>query len=218
MADEPAQSSFEIQDKTISYKCPRFSVEETTYLNSAKELRKTYTLTVPSDVLIIIPRLQEKIFLLSAETPPYPKVQYLFPSGFLSPGIPLADTALAILIESLGVTAQKFIYIGKFRPNRYIMFDAHVMVADGLQRLKEKSDLLKDKILVKTEKEIADLLIDRHLDDGLTLAAYTYYVTSQHYWTEVHQDPVTKKKVIKPGTSKTGTVKTLNRNSNPVTL
>lgn len=187
------EADFEIQSQKNTYECPRFKVEETVYENEGG-LRKTYQVRPAGDFLIIIPRLNEQLLFVKANNPPNPYVQWVFPVGFASPGVAIADTAQTILLENSGTVAQRFIYAGKFTPSRYMNAVAHVMIGEGLHRLKEKNEEFVDKIKLFTEKEVGELLADRILGDGLTLASYVYYVTSQHFWSKVHKDARSVKK------------------------
>lgn len=180
---EPAD--FKIQQQKTPYKCPRFEVEETTYTVD-NNTRKTFSIRPSGDFLVIIGHLKDKILFIKSESPPHPVKQWTFPIGFLTPGVALADTAQTVLLENTGTVAQRFIYIGKFYPSKYINAIAHVVLGEGLGRLKDRQEEFKDKVTLFSQKEVGSLLINRSLGDGLTLASYVYYVTSEHYWTEVH--------------------------------
>lgn len=178
-------ADFEICNQKITYECPRFKVEETVYQTEGNT-RKTFSVRPSGDLLVIIPRMQDKILFVETQAPPHPVKHWTFPCGFVSPGVAIADTAQTILLENSGTVAQRFVYLGKFYPSRYINAIAHVMIGEGLSRLKDRSQDFKGKVAFHTEKRIGSLLMERSLGDGLALASYVYYVTSEHYWTEVH--------------------------------
>lgn len=180
-----ADDSFEIQNQKVTYDCSRFKVEETVY-QQKDGTRKTYTIRPSGDFLVIIPRLNDKLLFVESIAPPSPTRQWTFPSGFVTPGVAIADTAQTVLLENSGTVAQRFIYLGKFYPSKYINAIAHVMIGEGLSRLKDRARDFKDKVTLFSEKQVGSLLMDRALGDGLALASYVYYVTSEHYWTEVH--------------------------------
>lgn len=176
---------FQIESEKTPYECTRFKVEETVYQTEDGQ-RKTFAIKPSGDFLIIIPRLESKILLIKNHAPPIPTAQWVFPTGFITPGVALADTAQNILLENTGTVAHRFIYIGKMFPSRYMNAIAHVLVGEGLAKLKDRYLDFQDKVSLYTERQIGTLLVDRKIDDGLTLASYTYYVTSEHFWTEVH--------------------------------
>jgi hypothetical protein len=181
---EPA--TFVVDSKDDAYECPRFKVEEYVYTNEGEQ-RKTFTIRPPNDFLIVIPRLEKQLLLVKTTNPPNPYIQWTFPTGFVVPGVAIADTAQTILLENSGTVAQRFIYAGKFYPSKYLNAVAHVMIGEGLHRFKDRNQNFTDKVQLLTEEGVAELLTNRVLIDGLTLASYVYYVTSQHYWVEVHK-------------------------------
>lgn len=180
---EPAD--FKLQKQNVVYECSRFKVEETVF-NEEGDTRRTHTIRPSNDFLVIIPRLEDKILLLKEEAPPHPFKQWVFPMGYVTQGIAIADTAQSLLVEKSGTAAQRFIWIGKFFPSNYMNAIAHVMIGEGLHRIKGKSESFKGKVSLFSEKEVGMLLMERAFNDGLALASYVYYVTSEHYWTEVH--------------------------------
>lgn len=182
-----SQPGFQIENQRQVYECPRFKVEEVRYSTPGGG-RRTFTIRPPNDLVIIIPRLEGKLLLINKEAPPIPQKQWMFPTGFVTPGVAIADTAQTVLIENTGTVAQKYIYIGKIYPSQYLNAIAHIMIGDGLQRLKGQHKDFEDSVAMLSQKEIGSLLIDRTFNDGLALATYTYYVTSDYYWTEVQRD------------------------------
>lgn len=174
-----------IQKQKTSYECPRFKVEETVYTQDGST-RKTFMVRPSGDLLVIIPRLNDKIVFMESYSPPLPEKQWILPVGFVSPGVAIAETAQTILVENTGTVAQRFIYLGKFYPSKYMNTIAHVMIGENLSRYTGAAEDVKDKVAFFDEKKIGSLLMERTLGDGLTLASYVYYVTSEHYWTEVH--------------------------------
>lgn len=182
-----SEPEFQIEEQKQVYQCPRFKVEEVRY-STTGGIRRTFTVRPSGDLIVIIPRLEGKLLLINKETPPIPQKQWVFPTGFITPGVALADTAQAVLIENTGTVAQKYIYIGKIYPSQYLDAIAHIMIGDGLQRLKGQHKDFEGNVAMMSQKEIGSLLINRSFNDGLALATYTYYVTSDYYWTEVQKD------------------------------
>lgn len=184
----PPDPELKILSHKETYKCSRFGVNETKYQIGTDEPRVTYKIQLIGDLLVVIPRFKQKIVLVGEIQPPSTDVRWGFPTGFIVSGMGIADTAQSILLDKTGLAAQKFHVLGSFHPSRYMDNIVHVMAADGLTRQKDQAPNDKDKLQLLTEQEIGLLLIQRSIDDGLALASYAYYATS-NYFAEVHHGP-----------------------------
>jgi len=186
-AEVVTSSPYEVTKEVTPYSNSRFKVREIVYKTKAKEIRKTWKIELPGDLIVLIPRFQDKLVLIEEISPPNLGPTWTFPIGFIVSGMPVGDTAQAVLTEKTGMVAHNFAYLGQLSPSRYIKNRAHIMAADGIRRLKG-SEAPKNRVSLFTEQQLGSLLINRDLDDGLALASYAYYVTS-NYFAEVHGAP-----------------------------
>lgn len=177
-----------IIDTKPQFECPRFKVQMVVYRKGLEEPRKTYNLELPGDLLVIIPRVGSKLLMVQEKRPPQEKTFWTFPIGSIVSGMPLADVAQGILTERSGTITTRFVYLGSFSPSRYIKNKAHVMAAENVSRVEALGENYKDKVQLLDEQQFGSLLIKREMNDGLVLASYAYYVTSDYY-AEVHGAP-----------------------------
>lgn len=182
---ESEQELLTILDSRKSHECPRFKVNETIYQIGKQEPRKTYKIELSGDLLVIIPRFDQKILLIKDWQIPNPTPAWGFPTGVIPLGKPIAEIAQELLQRTTGTIAQRFVYLDQFVISKYIENVAHVMAADGVHRVKNASVNFSDKVRLFSEKEVGSLLVKRELDDGLALASYVYYATSD-YFVEAH--------------------------------
>ncbi|MFA6572096.1 MAG: NUDIX hydrolase, partial [Bacteroidota bacterium] len=106
-----------------------------------------------------------------------------FPGGGIKTGQTSIETAVAELKEECGVKAEKFILLGEFNPFNGVTNEiSSVYVAEELSECKaEPDDTEEFEILRLTYNEINEKIKTGEIWDGMTLAAWSLFLTKNYF-------------------------------------